>query len=76
MFGFESADNIIEQQDINEIQEGLLDLNKKRPELNIVKIFELKYKENSSVSQIALSFRHRHDCKNDLGKDLVARQRL
>ena len=55
LFGFESADNIIEQQDINEIQEGLLDLNKKRPELNIVKIFELKYKENSSVSQIALS---------------------
>lgn len=55
LFCYEKNENNINEQDIKEIQYGLVDLNKKRPELNIVKIFELKYKENSSVSQIALS---------------------
>ena len=55
VFCFESSEVSIDEQDIKEIQASLVELNKKHPELNIVKIFELKYKENSSVSQIALS---------------------
>lgn len=40
--------------DIDGITKELLDLNHKRPELNIIKVYELKYKENLSLSDIAL----------------------
>ena len=39
--------------DAEEIVEEILNLNNKRPELNISKVYELKYKENQSVPQIA-----------------------
>ena len=40
--------------DVDGITKELLDLNHKRPELNIIKVYELKYKENLSLSDIAL----------------------
>ena len=39
--------------DAQEISEEISSLAGKRPELNISKVYELKYKENQSVSQIA-----------------------
>lgn len=54
-----SAFNYVPDSDSDDIDVGgitkeLLDLNHKRPELNIIKVYELKYKENLSLSDIAL----------------------
>jgi hypothetical protein len=38
---------------LNEIERKLADLNKKNPELNILKIFELRYKQNLPIENIA-----------------------
>ena len=43
-----------EDIDIEGISKDLVDLNNKRSELNILKVYELKYKENLSIQEIAL----------------------
>ena len=47
-------DKNTEDIDIDVIIKDLSELDRKRPELNIVKVYELKYKDNLSVSEIAL----------------------
>lgn len=48
-----SYDNTLDESEIESLKNAITDLDKKHPELNVVKIYELKYKENSSVEQIA-----------------------
>ncbi len=45
--------NLDEDFDIEKLVSELQDLNNKKPELNILKIYNLKYKENRSVADIA-----------------------
>lgn len=42
-----------EDVDVDDIKSSLEQLNSKHPELNILKIYELKYKNNDSVAEIA-----------------------
>lgn len=53
MFDYEPQSEI-NDVDIEEISKELMALNNKRQDLNIIKVFELKYKENLSVQEIAL----------------------
>ena len=51
-----NEDNITENYedvDVDEIKAGLEELDLKHPELNILKVYDLKYKNKNSVSEIA-----------------------
>ncbi len=48
-----TPENTEDAANINEIERKLADLNKKNPELNILKIFELRYKQNLPIANIA-----------------------
>lgn len=45
-------EEITNKIDVNEISADIMQLNEKRPELNIAKVYDLKYKKNYSVAQI------------------------
>ncbi len=48
-----TPDNDISSIDVENIQKDLLELNHKKTDLNIIQVYELKYKENCSVADIA-----------------------
>ncbi len=52
VFDFTPQENN-EEVDVDEIKAGLEELDLKHPELNILKIYDLKYKNKNSVSEIA-----------------------
>ena len=52
VFDFTPQENY-EDVDVDEIKAGLEELDLKHPELNILKVYDLKYKNKNSVSEIA-----------------------
>ena len=58
--------------DIEGITEELIELNHKRADLNILKVYELKYKENCSVSEIALQLEMSEDRVIETLSEIIA----
>ena len=52
VFDFTPQENN-EEVDVDEIKANIEELDSKHPELNILKVYDLKYKNKNSVSEIA-----------------------
>ena len=70
-FSFTPSNNN-EDIDVEELAKDLKELNTKRPELNILQVYDLKYKENSSVQDIATQLDMSEDSVLEALSEMVA----
>ena len=70
-FSFTPSNND-EDIDVEELAKDLKELNTKRPELNILQVYDLKYKENSSVQDIATQLDMSEDSVLEALSEMVA----
>ena len=70
-FSFTPSNND-EDIDVEELTKDLKELNTKRPELNILQVYDLKYKENSSVQDIATQLDMSEDSVLEALSEMVA----
>ena len=65
-------DNSIKDFDMNLFIKELTELNRRHPELHVVKIYELKYKDNYSVTQIAEELEIHEDVVIDALSEIIS----
>ena len=65
-------DNSVKDFDMNLFIKELTELNRRHPELHVVKIYELKYKDNYSVTQIAEELEIHEDVVIDALSEIIS----
>ena len=71
VFNYNPAENS-EEIDEEEIANSIYDLERRKPDLNILKIYNLKYKENNSISEIASKLNMDEDEVKEAVSELIS----